>query len=62
MSKVIAAMVLLSIAIGVNAMFPPPSGEKLRAITETESYKKEKAEWFAEQERWIQERDKKEVR
>jgi hypothetical protein len=62
MSKIIAAMVLLSISIGVNAMFPPPSGEKLRAITETESYKKEKAEWFAEQARWVNEREKKETR
>ena len=62
MNKLLAALVMLSIAIGFNVMCPPPSGEKLRAITETESYKREKAEWFAEQARWIQERDKQEVR
>lgn len=40
-------LILLAVSIGVNAMFPPPSPEKLRAYMASDEYKAQKAAHFA---------------
>ena len=40
-------IILLAASIGVNAMFPPPSPEKLRAYMASDEYQAQKAAHFA---------------